>query len=52
MADAVIQIMNDVSEALPPLIPGVTETIEQGEAVNANAALGERGRAWIAIPAW
>lgn len=25
---------------------------EQGEAVNANAALGERGRAWIATPAW
>jgi 4-diphosphocytidyl-2-C-methyl-D-erythritol kinase len=25
---------------------------EQGEAVNAHAALGERGRAWIATPAW
>ena len=25
---------------------------EQGEAVNAHAVLGERGRAWIATPAW
>lgn len=25
---------------------------EQGEAVTAHAALGERGRAWIATPAW
>jgi 4-diphosphocytidyl-2-C-methyl-D-erythritol kinase len=25
---------------------------EQGDAVNAHAALGERGRAWIATPAW
>jgi 4-diphosphocytidyl-2-C-methyl-D-erythritol kinase len=25
---------------------------EQGEAVNAHALLGERGRAWIATPAW
>ena len=37
MADNVIQVMGDVSDVIPPLIPSVNETIEQGEAVKEKA---------------
>ena len=37
MADSVIAIMDEVDKALPPLIPGIQETIEAGEAVEEKA---------------
>src|SRR6186713_1420828 len=37
MTDSVVAIMDEVDKALPPLIPGIQETIEAGEAVEEKA---------------